>query len=189
MENPFIGECAMVKNRIATPSIGTSNVSRYPIYGYYTHGQFMYMFKSNEFVNRGEKQITGIEVEVKNYIVPYEYPNQTLKLCHSTDNEFNSNTRINLTILNYSTLTTVKNNFTWTITGDGYTSIDFETPFCYNGTDAMTLTQNMVMRNVGSIIQQENPGTNIKTTHTPVIHLQGQLTAVTDQILFSNIKV
>jgi len=103
------------------------------------YGQFMYMFKSNEFVNGGEKQITGLEVEVKTYIVPYEYPNQTLKLCHSTDNEFNSNIQINLTNLNYSTLTTVKNDFTWTITGDGYTAIDFDTPFCYNGNDNLVL--------------------------------------------------
>ena len=136
--NPYIGECADIKNLTITHNTGTSNVTRYPAYGLYDYSQTLFMFKPTE-LGTTEKQITGLEIEVSGYSTPYTFTNQTIKLCHSTDSGFNSNLQVDLTNLNYTKLKTVKANFNWTINSSGWQSLTFDENFCYDGTNNLVV--------------------------------------------------
>ena len=85
-------------------------------------------------------QITGINIEVGGYSNGYTYNNQTIKMYHVVEDIFDSNGQpIDLSNLTIYDETIVKENFTWTVFGAGWKVFDFDTNFCYNGTDNLLL--------------------------------------------------
>ena len=116
---------------------GTSNKYTYPAYGLYDYSKSMFIYTQSELGS--SKNITEIEFQIGGYTVPYTYNGQYLQLAHTTDNEFGTNVKVDLTNLNNSNLTIVKNNFTFTISTNGWTTISFDTPFNYNGIDNLLI--------------------------------------------------
>lgn len=122
-------------NSQSTVSIGTgtSNVYRYPFYGLYDYSHTMFIYTQSEI--GGSKDISSIEFNLGDYSTPYTYNNITIKLAHTTDNEFGTNIKVDLTNLNNSDLTTVLSGYNLTISSNGWVEFTFTTNFTYNGTD------------------------------------------------------
>lgn len=114
---------------------GTSNIERYPAYGYYNYSHSMFIIRAEE-LDQNPMLLHGLQVEIAGYTPGYTYNNQTIKIAHTTDNQFGDNVKTDLTnISGVSDLTTVKDSFTWTINDSGWQTIDFDTNFEWNGTD------------------------------------------------------
>ena len=127
-----------IQNLTWTSSTGTSNGNKYPAYGLYDYSHTMYIIRADEL--SGSKLLNGLEIELDGYTAGYTYNNQIIKLAHITDNEFGTSVQVNLSgIGGLTDLTTVKNNFTFTISSSGYQTIDFDTNFEYNGSDNLLI--------------------------------------------------
>jgi hypothetical protein len=116
---------------------GTSNVYRYPFYGYYDYGHTMFIYTQSEI--GASKRLDQIEFDIAGYTGGYTFNNVTIKLAHTTDDEFGTNIKVDLTNLAYSDLTTVVNSQNITISSSGWLNISFSTTFDYNGTDNLLI--------------------------------------------------
>jgi len=133
------GGATTIQNLVWQSPEGTSNEDHYPAEGYYDYGQSMIIIRASE-LGTGAKMLHGLEIEVNGYTPGYTFNNQTLKLAHTSDLEFGSNVKTDLTNINgLADLTSVKADFTWTINSSGYQTIDFDTNFEYNGTDSLLI--------------------------------------------------
>lgn len=134
------GGCTAVIGSEIQIGAGTSTSSSIPAYGLYDYSWFAGIWLDTEFTGGGERQITGIEVEVGGYANGYTYNNQNILLYHVTEDIFDSDPAIDLSDLTTSDETLCKSAFSWVVTsGTGFKSIDFDTNFCYNGTDNLLL--------------------------------------------------
>lgn len=117
---------------------GTTNIFQYPAYGLFDFSWTSMIWNAAEMA--GAKQITGIEIEIGGYTVPYTYNNQTIKLAHlaPATTTFDINPAINWSDMPVSNVTIVK-TFNWTISTNGWLVINFDTPFCYDGTSNLIL--------------------------------------------------
>lgn len=117
---------------------GTTNIFQYPAYGLFDFSWTSMIWNAAEMA--GTKQITGIEIEIGGYTVPYTYNNQTIKLAHlaPATTTFDFNPAIDWSDMPVSDVTIVK-TFNWTISTNGWLVINFDTPFCYNGTSNLIL--------------------------------------------------
>lgn len=111
---------------------GTSNIYRYPFYGLYDYSHTMFIYTQSELGS--SSTINNLEFQLGGYSTPYTYNNLTIKLAHTTDNEFGTNIKVDLTNLNNSDLTTVLSGYNLTISSNGWVSFTFTTPFSYDGT-------------------------------------------------------
>jgi hypothetical protein len=128
-----------IQNLVWTSPVGTSNEERYPAYGYYDYSHSMFIIRASE-IGSGSKLLHGLEIEVGGYTNGYTFDNQTIKLAHISDLEFGDNVKVDLTNINgVANVTTVKDNFDWTISSSGYQTIDFDTNFEFNGTDNLLI--------------------------------------------------
>ena len=128
-----------IQNLVWTSPVGTSNVDYYPSYGFFDYSHSMFIIRASE-LGYGSKLLHGLEIEVKSYSNGYTYGNQTLKLAHISDLEFGDNVKVDLTNINgVANVTTVKNDFDWTISSSGYQTIDFDSNFEYNGNDSLLI--------------------------------------------------
>lgn len=118
---------------------GTSTSSSVPFYGLYDYSFFAGIWLDTEFTGGGERQITGIEMEVQDYITPYTYNNITVNLYHVVEDIFDSAPAIDLSDLTTSDKVTCITGHTVTITANGWITIDFDTNFCYNGTSNLLM--------------------------------------------------
>ena len=126
------------QNETLTLPEGDSQKWHYPAYGLYDYSHTMYIIRASE-LGGGNKLISGLEIELAGY-GSYTYENQTIKLAHTTDLEFGSSVKVDLTnINNVTNLTTVKSGFNFNATGSGYKAINFDTDFEYNGTDSLLI--------------------------------------------------
>jgi hypothetical protein len=116
---------------------GTSNVYRYPFYGLYDYSHSMFIYTQSEI--GASKRLDQIEFDLAGYTPGYTFNNITIKLAHTTDDEFGTNIKVDLTNLNYSDLTTVVNSQNITIPGSGWLNISFSTTFNYNGVDNLLI--------------------------------------------------
>ncbi len=128
-----------IQNLVWTSPVGTSNVDYYPSYGFFDYSHSMFIIRASE-LGYGSKLLHGLEIEVKSYSDGYTYGNQTIKLAHISDLEFGDNVKVDLTNINgVANVTTVKNDFDWTISSSGYQTIDFDSNFEYNGNDSLLI--------------------------------------------------
>jgi hypothetical protein len=117
--------------------------SIFPAYGLYNYSHEMFIYTAAQI--GGEKQITGIQLNMASYTRGYTFINQKIKLAYTTDIEFGTSVQILNTngditgVAGVTNITTVKNTFTFTITASGWININFDTPFCYNGIDNLLL--------------------------------------------------
>ena len=118
-----------------TSTTGTSNRNYFPAYGLYNYSVSMSIILASELTG-GMSCINGIEYELAGYTTPYTYNDQTIRLVHTQSSFFGTAVTVGLANLQgLSNDTIVKENFTFTITGTGFNSISFDTPFQWNGVD------------------------------------------------------
>ena len=139
--NPYLsnsGGCVNVQGLNLQVGTGTTNIFQYPAYGLFDFSWTSMIWNAAEMA--GTKQITGIEIEIGGYTVPYTYNNQTIKLAHlaPATTQFDANPAINWSDMPVSDVTVVK-SFNWTISTNGWLVINFDTNFCYNGTSNLIL--------------------------------------------------
>lgn len=111
---------------------GTDGENHHPFYGLYDYSHNMYIFDQVDLGDQ-EKEIFELSFELSSYAQDYVYHDLTIKMAHTTDNEFKSNSRVDLANINYSELTTCTSNYDLEIDSDGYVTIPFTTSFNYNG--------------------------------------------------------
>jgi hypothetical protein len=132
------GGCTPVVGSSLTVGFGTSNASYAPFYGLYDFSWYAMIFDQSEL--GATKQITGIEVEVSSYTTPYIVNNQTIKIYHISQSIFDSTPAVNLSDLTLLDETIVKASFTFTISPNGWQTINFDDNFCFNGTDNILIS-------------------------------------------------
>lgn len=145
---PYICNSSIIK--IPTPQdliIGNTSLSeaQYPTYYYYDYGVTAFIYTASELGGTA-KTIQKIAFNMFNSSSSTRNANnQLLKLYHCNENEFPTNLRNNMTsststTWNITNETTVKSNFSWTVTSvDQYYEIVFDTPFNYNGSDNLLI--------------------------------------------------
>jgi len=111
---------------------GTSNSTSSPAYGLYDYSIYGAIWLDTEF-SGGEKQLTGLEVEVKGYTSGYTYNNFEIWLYEVEEDVFSSPQPVDLSNLTLSNEQLVK-TFNWTISTNGFQVWDFDTNYCYSGT-------------------------------------------------------
>tara|TARA_B100001059_G_scaffold2236_1_gene1842 strand:+ start:239 stop:1273 length:1035 start_codon:yes stop_codon:yes gene_type:complete len=111
---------------------GTDGENHHPFYGLYDYSHNMYIFDK---ANLGDeaKEIFELTFELASYGQDYIYHDLTVKMAHTSDSEFKSNVRVDLSNIDYTQLTTCVSNYDLEIDSDGYVTISFSTPFNYNG--------------------------------------------------------
>lgn len=140
--NPYIfnpvSSCVPVVGTNLQVGTSISSIFQYPAYGFFDFSWSSMIWNAAEMA--GTKQITGIEIEIGGYTVPFTYNNQTIKLAHlaPATTTFDANPAINWSDMPVSDVTIVK-TFNWTISTNGWLVINFDTPFCYNGTSNLIL--------------------------------------------------
>ena len=117
---------------------GTDGENHHPFYGLYDYSHNMYIFDKADFGNQ-EKEIFELTFELSSYGQDYVYHDLTIKMAHTSDSEFKSNARVDLSNINYSELTTCVNDYDLEINSDGYITIPFSTSFNYNGTSNLLI--------------------------------------------------
>ena len=96
--NPYLsnlGGCVDVQGLNLQVGTGTTNIFQYPAYGLFDFSWTSMIWNAAEMA--GAKRITGIEIEIGGYTVPYTYNNQTIKLAHlaPATTTFDANPAIN----------------------------------------------------------------------------------------------
>jgi hypothetical protein len=139
--NPYfsnVGGCANVQGLNLQVGTGTTNIFQYPAYGFFNFSWTSMIWNAAEMA--GAKQITGIEIEIGGYTVPYTYDNQTIKLAHLAPGTttFDAFPAVDWSDMPVSDVSIVK-TFNWTISTSGWLVINFDTPFCYDGTSNLIL--------------------------------------------------
>ena len=119
---------------------GTTNRPEYPCYFFYDYGYFAFIYLRSELGIGAKCNISGIRFEMDATDSPQTNINQTLKLAQVSGNQFEINIRNDMTQSpaagwSATNITTVKTNFTWSITSNTqqYYEILFDTPFKYDG--------------------------------------------------------
>jgi len=137
--NPFMKDNCAGEKSVGT---GTTNKPQYPCYFFYDYGYFAFIYLKSEIGVGRPVNITGIRFQMNATDAPQTNLNQTLKLGQTNGNEFDSNIRNDMTQSPASgwlsnNITTVKSNFTWSITSNTqqFYEILFDTPFTYDPTD------------------------------------------------------
>ena len=113
---------------------GNESENHHPFYGLYDYSHNMYIFDQSNF-GEGEKEIYELQFELSSYGHNYTYSDLTIKLAHTSDDFFKSSTKVDLSNITYSDLTTCLSSHDLVILGEGYVSIPFTTTFNYNGVD------------------------------------------------------
>jgi len=119
---------------------GTTNRPEYPCYFFYDYGYFAFIYLQSELGIGYKCNITGIRFEMDATDATQTVNNQTLKLAQVSGNQFDINIRNDMTQSpaagwSATNITTVKSNFTWSITSNTqqFYEILFDTPFKYDG--------------------------------------------------------
>lgn len=113
---------------------GSSSYNWYPFYGLYDYSHNMFIYNQNDLGSNG-KEIFEISFELFGYADNYEFNGITIKLAHTTDDVFASNTSVDLSNINYTDLTTCIELYDLTISSNGWVQIPFSSTFYYNGVD------------------------------------------------------
>ena len=123
-----------IKGLTWSTTVGTTNRSYFPAYGLYDYSVYMSIFLQSE-LDSGIEVLTGLEVQLGSYSTNYTYYNFTVKVAHTNSSSIGSySVYPNLSGLTTSDITTVKNEFDWTVS-NGWNTINFDTNFEWNGTD------------------------------------------------------
>ncbi len=112
---------------------GISNVRRYPFDGYYDYSHTMFIYTNDELGSAST--LEDIQFELGGYSTPYYFNDITIKLAHTSDEQFGTNIQVDLSNLDTSDVTTVLANYALTISDNGWTTFEFDNTFDYNGTD------------------------------------------------------
>jgi hypothetical protein len=80
-------------------------------------------------------QITGIQIQVTGYTTLYSYTNQEIWMGQISNATFpTSSPQVNFSDLTFTVpLKQVKNSFTYSPTNNVWQTINFDTPYCYDG--------------------------------------------------------
>ena len=113
---------------------GNDGENYHPFYGLYDYSHNMYIYDQVDIGN-GEKEIFELSFDLSSYGDGYTYYDLTIKLAHTSDDEFRSNARVNLSNIEHRTLTTCITEYDLQVNTDGFITIPFTTSFNYNGVD------------------------------------------------------
>lgn len=116
---------------------GTSNIRRYPFDGYFDYSHTMFIYTDDELGSAAT--IEDVQFELGGYSTPYYFNDITIKLAHTSDEQFGTNVKVDLTNLDTSDVTTVLENYSLTISSNGWTTLTFDNTFDYNGTDNLLI--------------------------------------------------
>ena len=111
---------------------GENNVYKIPFNGLYDYSHEMFIYTESE-LGGNAKEIYEIGYYLEGYTQGYQINDITIKLAHTTDNSFSSNTRVDLSGINYSELTTCLDDYDLTIDENGWIKFTFSTFFQYKG--------------------------------------------------------
>jgi len=122
-----------------TTSSGSSNVTYSPIYGLFDFGLTYYILTQSQ-MGSGQKLLRSIAWHLKSFGSNYtNLPSQVIKLAHIQESSVDTSIGIDdiYTSYNVSNLTTVySGSINYANDSTAYAEVvDFDTNFCYNGSD------------------------------------------------------
>lgn len=133
------GGCASILGTTEQIGSGTSTSTSVPFYGLYDYSVYAGIWESSEFTS-GDKQITGIELELGGYTTPYTYNNVKIYMGHVAETTFDSDPAVDGSDLTITDETLCFDG-SITISSNGFVTINFGVSnFCYDQ------TKNLYMR-------------------------------------------
>lgn len=142
------GGCASILGTNTQIGSGTSVEDSYGPYNfYYRYSVWHAVYTASELGNVA-RQITGLQFEMDSPgSGTYVADDMIIHVAHTTESTTSSNMKTDLSMAtgtwNYFDRVTVYPLQDWTIpnpTVDGWKQVDFDTTFCYNGTDNIVIT-------------------------------------------------
>lgn len=133
---PFsaLPSCAVIVNDKLRYGYGSSNIYTVPFDGLYNYSVGMYIIPKSELIS--PKQITGIEWQTGGYATPFTYSAVDVYLAHTNLVDFSTVQPLaDMSNIPMTDLTKVVNAQPFAISSNGWNGLDFDTNFCYNGTD------------------------------------------------------
>ena len=132
--------CVAVQGVLEQIGNGTSNQSYAPAYGLYDYSFYACIWLDTEFSggSGNERNIQGIQYEVAGYTTPYTYSNVSVYAAHVVEDIFPSSPAVDNSDMTLSDETLVYSG-NLTISSSGFNTLNFSTPFCYNGTSNLLL--------------------------------------------------
>jgi hypothetical protein len=131
------GGCAPVEGlTVTTTPTGTSNAIYAPAYGLYDYSVTCTLVLASEIGSGVSKQFTGLAFDLNGWSSGYTMINQSIEIFHTSESSIQNNGTVNNPVTDIRDKTPVKTNFTFTApSANGYYQINFDTNFCWNGTD------------------------------------------------------
>ena len=131
------GGCAPVEGlSIITTPTGTYNGNYAPAYGLYDYSVTCTLVLASEIGSGVSKQFTGLAFDLNGWNSGYTMFNQSIELFHTSDTIIRVGATAGDPVNDIRDKTPVKTNFTFTAPSvNGYYQINFDTNFCWNGTD------------------------------------------------------
>jgi hypothetical protein len=131
------GGCAPVEGlTVFTTPTGTSNVTYAPAYGLYEYSVTVSLILASEIGAGVSKQFTGLAFELNGWTNGYTMENQNIEIFHTSESSIQNNGTVNNPVNDIRDKTVVKSNFTFVAqNGTVYVQVNFDTNFCWNGTD------------------------------------------------------
>ena len=127
------GGCSAVVGATTSAIVnGTSNSNDMPFEAYWDYSISGIILTAAELGSA--KQFTGLQVERVSGTAISQL-NQTIQLMHVTEDEMNLYPAMDLSDLTVSDRTTVYTGSVYLSSSAGYKTVNFDTNFCYNGTD------------------------------------------------------
>jgi hypothetical protein len=111
---------------------GTQNDYDNPFYGLWDYSQEMFIIDEAD-LGAQMINIEMMEFELHQYTDGYTFNDITIKIAHTSTNEFENGVQIDLTGVNYSDLTTCLSGHDLVIDRDGWFKFAFSTAFLYKG--------------------------------------------------------
>ena len=131
------GGCAPVEGlTVTTTPTGSSNAIYAPAYGLYDYSVSCTLVLASEIGSGVSKQFTGLAFDLNGWTNGYTMENQNIEIFHTSDTIIRTGGTANNPVNDIRDKTVVKTNFTFTApSANGYYQINFDTNFCWNGTD------------------------------------------------------
>ena len=111
---------------------GENNTYKIPFNGLYDYSHEMFIYTESE-IGLGAKEIFEFSFYLEGYNQGYQFNDITIKVAHTSNDQFDNSVKVDLSGLVYSDLTTCVLNRDVVITENGWFKLGFDTSFEYKG--------------------------------------------------------
>lgn len=125
--------CAAIQGLTTTIGTGTVNDYDFPFDGMWDYSFTAIIILQSELGTA--KQLTSMQFDAGGFSTPYTVNNQDIYIGHIAESQFPATALIDLSDVTISDYTQVVNSQTLTVSSNDWTELNFDTNFCYNGSD------------------------------------------------------